>query len=54
MKDKTKLDYIKNMVIGASKAAMLIETVHKDDLDAKGLLCIIYHLCSEILEVCDD
>lgn len=51
MTDAEKLTYIKHKVMACSMATMIIEKAHEDDLDAKGLLNIIYSLCEEILEV---
>ena len=51
MNDEEKLTYIKHKIMAFSMATMIIEKAHKDDLDAKGLLNIIYSLCEEILEL---
>ena len=51
MTDKEKITEIKHKVMACSMATMIIEKAHKDDLDAVGLLTIIYFLCEEILEV---
>ena len=51
MTDKEKLTIIKHNVMACTMATMIIEKAHKDDLDAVGLLNIIYSLCEKIMEV---
>lgn len=53
MTDEKKLKKIKKIIISSDFAVMILELMHKDDLNGKALADIIHEVSHDILEVID-
>ena len=51
MTDKEKIVKIGTTISAASKAVMIIEMLHKEDLNAEALLSLIYKVFGDTLEI---